>query len=287
MKKTVCKKSLTAVSLSVILILAASFPVCAADAYSEYASAYNKLTVNGGIDADIEATLVMDGITQSYSGNFKVDNINNIIYYEMKTDNGVTVQFSDGDYLYTQQGDQKVKYALSSEEPAREPEGEEPPQGEEGEGEGAPEFDSESFLSEFAGMLEAGKIKELGLLSPIPKAVVSKASKDGNTYNLSVSGSMVKMFINAMAVNQAGTGDTVQISGLDNFKYSATVEDGVATGASYSGDVKIDVPGSLMSTGEEKEYELNFDIQITFVNPGEAVSITLPSTDGYEEVSGL
>ena len=210
----------------------------------------------------------------------EVDNTKNVLYYEMKTDNGSTIQFSDGSYLYTQQGDHKIKYSLK-------------PSGNNGDptapenSEGAPEFSTSDFLEQFSSMFEASKIKDLGLFDPIPQAAVVKTTKNGDVYTLDVSDAIVKKFINTLAVNQAGTSDTVQVTDLKNFKYTATIKSGVVTETTFYGDVIVNVPASLTGSGEAKEYSVNMDIKITFNDAGKAVSISLPDTDGYEEIQSL
>ena len=54
----------------------------AGGAYSGYSSAYNKVTANGGLDADFDVTITMDGETSNDTGNFKLDTSdgNNILY---------------------------------------------------------------------------------------------------------------------------------------------------------------------------------------------------------------
>ena len=56
------------------------------------------------------------------------------------------------------------------------------------------------------------------------------------------------------------------------------------TGVTYKGTLVVNVPGSLLSSGEDATYDLDMNIDIEFVNPGDSVSIELPSTDGFEEV---
>ena len=267
--------------LLAIAMLCVMLTACG-DAYSEYASAYNKISANGGINADIKATMVMDGETRVYSGNFKVDNKSNILYYEMTSDGQTTVQFSDGSYLYVQRGNEKIKYALNGEKPAgaQNQRGDAP-------GTAVPEFNTSDFLNEFASFLDAGKIRELGLLSAVEKAAVSKTTKNGDTYTLDVSESIVKKFINTLAVNQSGNSESVQVKDLQNFKYTVTVKDGIVTACVYSGDVVIGVPASLMADGNAKEYSMKLTINIDFVNPGTAVTVDIPATDEYQQVASF
>lgn len=270
---------------SVAVVGAMTLGACGGDAYSEYAAAYNQISAKGGIDANIDAKVTMDGETKEYSGNFKVDNTNNAIYYEMTSDGQTTTQFSDGTYLYTERGDQKTKYELGGNKPTSAPSQNSKGQKPEKEGE-APEFKTAEFLNEFSSFLDAGKIKELGLLEPIDGIAVSKTTKNGDVYTLEVADSIVKKFLNTMATEQAGD-DTVQVTDLQNFTYNATVKDGVVTKTSYSGDMTVNVPGSLKSDGKDAEYTLNFEIDLEFVNPGSTVNITLPDSSEFKEVSGF
>lgn len=248
--------------------------------YSTYASAYNKVTASGGMDADLNVTLTMDGQTSNYTGNFKVDTANNIMYYEMGSGDTKTIQFSDGSYVYTEHNGEKVKYALNSE-------GSGPAEPQKEAGAEAPAFNTSEFLQDFSSFLEAGSIREMGLLDPIPESAVTKTSASGDVYTLTVADSVVEHFLNTMAKTQSGDGDTVQVSNLENFNYTATVQKDVVTGTTYAGTMTVVVPASLMSSGEEASYNLDFNIAVTFNNPGSAVTVTLPDTAEYQEVSNL
>lgn len=254
------------------------------NAYSGYSTAYKKVTANGGMEADFDVTLKMDGTTTNGSGNFKLDTSdgNNLLYYEMDVDGAKLTQFSDGDYIYTDSDGHKTKYAINS-KPSASSDRQEVQKKDSGDA----TFNTEEFLKEFSSFLEAGKIKELGLLAPIEKAAITDVTKENEIYSLSFSDSLVKKYLNIMIANetQSTDGDTLSIEELNNFSYKATVSNDIVTGVEYSGTLKVDVPGSLMASGEDTSYDLDFTIQITFVNPGNAVEVTIPSTDGYEELN--
>ncbi len=251
--------------------------------YDEYASAYKKVTANGGMNADFDVSLKMDGTTVAPKGNFKLDTSdgNNILYYEMDVDGAEIVQFSDGKYLYTESDGHKTKYALDS-RPSASSDRRESQQKDSDDA----VFDTEEFLKEFSSFMEAGKIKELGLLSPIENAAVSDITEENGVYTLSFSDSLVKKYLNIMIENEtrSSDGNTLSIDELNGFTYQASVKDGIVTGTQYSGTIKVDVPASLMASGEAESYDLDFTIKVTFTDPGSAVEIELPSTDGYEEL---
>lgn len=253
--------------------------------YGKYASAYNKVTASGGMEADIALTLTMDGTTTKSNGNLKLDTSSgkNVLYYEMEVDGDKVVQFSDGDYIYTETDGHKIKYAINS-KPTASSDRQEAQQKDSTGSDNV--FNTEAFLSEFSSFLEAGKIKELGLLSPIERAAITDISSSGNTYTLSFSDNLVKKYLNILIANESNStsGETLTIDELNNFTNTVTVSGDIVTGAKYSGVLKVTVPGSLMASGTETSYDMDLSIDVTFVNPGSAVSITLPSTDGYDSV---
>lgn len=256
---------------------------CSGDVYGSYAAAYKKVSANGGMCAEFDLTLEMDGVISETEGTFSLDTSDgkNILYYEMEVDGNKVIQFSDGEYLYTETDGHKIKYALNS-KPTASSDKEEAVQKNGSDS----VFDTEQFLSEFSSFLEAGKIKELGLLSPIEKAAVTNVSVENNVYTLSFSDKLVQRYLNIMIANetQSTDGDTLNIDELRNFSYTATVSGDIVTDVVYSGVITVDVPASLMASGEAASYEMELEIAISFVNPGEAVEVEIPSTDGYEEV---
>ena len=287
MKKTMCKAIALLMTAGLVLGLAA----CGGGGdYDAYAAAYNRVTAEGGMDVDLSASLTMDGTTKTAEGNFKVDNSGDktILYLTADMDGETITQFSDGEYLYTDAHGQKTKYTLGekqSQERTKDNDQmkdsqDKPADAQEGD---APTFNTESFLQDFASFLEAGKIQEMGLLSPITKAAVTKTTKDGDVYTLEVSNAITEKYLNTLASNvMADEEETVTVKDMKNFTYKATVEGDYVTALTCGGDMTVDVPASINSTGEAGTYELSVSITATFNNPGSAVTISLPSTDGYE-----
>ena len=281
-------KTLSAAAAAVMALT--MFSSCGGNDYSGYASAYKKVTAAGGMNADFALTLTMDGVTTESNGNFKLDTSNgsNILYYTMNVDGNDIVQFSDGSYIYTESEEHKTKYAIDSKPEASADK--ENVQQKDAQAGGTGSFDTTEFLKEFSSFLEAGKIKELGLLSPIEqaaiKSITSEGSGDSKKYTLEFSENLVKKYLNIMIENETGkSGDNaLSIDEMTDFSYVAEESGGVITGVVYSGVIKVSVPASLMSTGEAASYDMDFNIDIDFVDPGNAVSVTLPSTDGFELV---
>ncbi len=279
-KNSLIKKGMAALTAAVLAMT--TLTACGgSDVYNDYAAAYNKVTAKGGLEAQFDVSLEMDGEKQDYDGDFKLNTSGSdfTLYYEMNTGDGTIIEFSDGDYIYTETGDKKVKYSLGASSISAEPDTAK-------EKESSATFDTSAFLNQFSTFMEAGKIKELGLLSPIEKAAISKIEKDGDTYKLTFSDALVKKYLNTLVQNETGKGadETIQINELNDFTYEATEKNGMISDIVYKGVLKVDVPGSLLTSGEDTTYDLDLVINTTFVNPGEAVEVELPSTDGFEEL---
>lgn len=287
--KKFASKAVSAASAAVMAMT--MLTACGGNDYSSYASAYKKVTANGGMDADFSLTLKMDGVTTESEGNFKLDTSggNNILYYSMNVDGDDIIQFSDGSYIYTESDGHKTKYALNS-KPAASGDKENVKQ-KDAQANGTGTFNSAEFLKEFSSFLEAGKIKELGLLSPIEQAAIKSISSEGSgddkTFTLEFSENLVKKYLNIMIENETGKSgeNALTIDEMTDFSYVAQAKNGIITGTVYSGVIKVTVPASLMSTGEQTSYDMDFTIDIDFVDPGNAVSVNLPSTDGFELIS--
>ncbi len=280
-RRSLTKKIIAALTAAILAV--GSLTACGgSDAYNDYAAAYNKVTAKGGMEAEFDVSLEMDGEKQNLDGDFKLDTsgTNAVLYYEMNTGDGQVIEFSDGEYMYVDMDDKKIKYSLSGTSISAEPETAQDTKESEG------TFNTSAFLSQFSTFMEAGKIRQLGLLSPIEKAAVSKIEKSGDTYKLSFSDALVKKYLNILVQNETGKSadETIQINELKDFTYEATEKNGMISEIEYKGVLKVDIPGSLLTSGEDTTYDLDLDIKTKFVNPGEALSVELPSTDGFDEI---
>ena len=283
MKRNTCKAIAILMTIALIAGLSACGGGGSTSDYDAYATAYRRVTAEGGMDVDLSVKLNMNGTDKEASGNFKVDNSgdNTILYLSLDIDGEHTTQFSDGVNMYTDARGQKVRYPLGEkQERVKEKDDPQPTE----ENAGAPTFDTNSFLKEFASFLEAGKIKELGLLEPLNSAAVSKTTREGNDYTLTVSDAITTRYLNTLASNvMADEEETVEVKDLKDFTYKATVENDYVTKLNCTGSMTVLIPASISDTGAEASYDLTIDLTASFNNPGQAVTITLPSTDGYVE----
>lgn len=281
MKRLSCMLPKLLAMVVVGVLLASSLTFCLADAHSEYLSAYLNLTENGLVDASINVDLTMDGQTSNYSGNMKIDNNKDIMYYEMTCNGQSIITFTDGSYLYTDVDGEKTKFNLNQDAGEGQPEPEAPQDQDQ---QSRPEFTVQDFVNNFSSLLEPGKIAQLGLLSPVDKTYVVDTEKNGNEYKLIIADGLAQHFLNTISENASADEEaTVTFPSMKDFSYVATVDNGIVTGVVYAGEMTVHVPGSLVSSGTDADYQLGFTINITFNNPGSEASFELPSTDGYTE----
>ena len=266
--------------LTVLSLCCAVFAGCAGGDYGKYASAYNKVTANGGMDADIVLTLSIDGSSLRNEGNLKQDRSGekNIVYYEMNVKGKNIIQFSDGDYIYTNIYGNKIRYPVGGYPP-------ESDSSDDSEAKNGVLFESETFLNEFASFIASGKLLELDLFSPIARAAITNISLSGNTYTLTFSDGLVNQVFTAFVSNKFNdTGEKIiAVTDLRDFTNTVTVSDGIAVSTKYSGVMTVKVPGHLTESGKDTSYDMDIEIEADFIDPGSAVNIILPSTDGYKD----
>lgn len=131
-------------------------------------------------------------------------------------------------------------------------------------------------------MLEAGKIKELGVLDPVPSKYMKKitASKDGGetVYNITFPDEFLKVFLKTITSEQTAlNGDYISFDDLKDFQCIATEnKDGYISAIEYKGYTSVTVSGDLMESGQEKKFDLNIDLKMDIQNPGTAVEVVIP-----------
>ena len=279
------------IGVAAIVVMLASLSGCGnktSDAYSGYEAAYKAMTKSGGLETNFTLELEGDGTSFDSIGNMKLVNESNTtkLYYEMEVGDDTIIQFSDGEYVYTDDGENKTKLAIGN--GTKQPERKE--DNRLAEKEDGSEFNTEAFFQEFSGMLEAGKIKEMGILDQTPKKYVKEVTAtdqgEETKYEFSFSDQMVEMFLNIMIQDQVKNGEnTLTFGNLENFVYDATEnKDGAIREIHYAGNIDVTVPAALMNSGEEKVFELSIDLKLEVVNPGESIELEFPDTNGYEEI---
>ena len=258
------------IAVVVVALAVGAYFIFSSSDYSLYSNAFKKtFDVNSmELDTSVKAT-VDDGMNISSTGNFKVTDMNaNTQFINSMNINGQSVvQFSDGSYIYTDDGSSKNKTRMGGDP--------EPKQQEKD----SDSFSFDAYISEFSGLLDASKIKELNAFEPIAEKYVD------NIETVSVSGGkkfivtllpqavdeLVNTFINENLSNK-NMSPTIDINSMT---YTATVV------SDYVSEIAFNIDMNVTAPGENTAKRASVDFVIKPVNPGQQVSFSLPSTDGF------
>lgn len=277
-------KNLRKLGITLLTLTAAlSCAACGAggDAYTGYSEAYKKTSSVGSLDVVFDLTVDDGDETMESSGNMKM-NSDNEVYYEMEINGKEILQYvQDGQVHTFVDGTEQLSSTESKEEG---PEKADPDGGEEEANEktDSTSFNSERFLEEFSGMLEAGKIKEMGVLDPIPSKYIKeiKVSTEGSdsVYTMTFPSEFLGVLLDSMTSEQLGeSADYLSFDELKDFVcISKANADGYIYFIEYKGYTTVTVSGELMTSGEDETFDLNIDLQMTIQDPGTPVEVEIP-----------
>lgn len=279
MGKKIMKKRMLSGCIAAIFVLSGCGSSGAEGAYTGYKDAYQAMTEAGSVSVDVSLDLKTSSESVEANGNLKMSSAGEM-YYEMAVNDTNVVQFVKDGTLYQEINGEKSKYSTSEKRSEKPETAQDDGKKQEGSG-----FNLTAFMEEFATMLEAGKIKEMGLLDPIPENVISgitvSDSDSGKTYELDMPDSFVEKLFNVMIEDQVSDqAYALQFSNLEDFKCTMHENDkGVLDGMHYSGVTDVTVPAAL--NGEEEVIHLDIILELSVENPGQAVEIPSPDTAGY------
>lgn len=273
-------KKITAVCL-VLAVLCALTACGGSDAYSSYSEAYKKTASVGSLNVEFELTVENEDTSIESTGNMKM-NSDNEVYYEMVINGKQIMQYiQDGQVHTFVDGTEQVSSTDNKDSGTERanPEGGEGQSNEKTDGTG---FNTEKFLEEFSGILEAGKIKEMGVLDPIPskyiKEITAKESDSKTTYTITFPDEFLEALLDVMIDEQLGSSSTtIDFSNLKDFKCICKENSkGYLYFIEYKGYTTVTVPGDLMEDGKEESFDLYIDLEMEIQNPGKAVDVVIP-----------
>lgn len=251
------------------------------DAYSGYSNAYKKMSETGSLN--VLFSLEVDDGTQSMSstGNMKM-NAQNEVYYEMTINGKDIMQYVQNGEVHTFVDGQEQITSTSNTDRGADRGNPEGGQGEPNEKTDNTGFNSAKFLEEFSGILEAGKIKEMGVMDPISKNYISKitSSESGSdtVYTMTFPEEFLKVLLNKMVKEQMqSSGGTLSFDSLKDFECIAKENgSGYLYSIEYKGYTTVTVPGDYTNSGEAETFDLHIDLVMEIQNPGTAVEVVIP-----------
>lgn len=249
--------------------------------YSAYSKAYENMSKTGSLHVNFELSVNDGSNTVNSTGNMKM-NSSNEVYYEMVINGKEIVQYVQNGEVHTfVDGTEQVASISNTNQGVERPnpDGGDNQATEKTEGSS---FNSAKFLEEFSGILEAGKIKEMGLLDPIPqnyiKNISSSTSGSDTVYTMTFPDEFLKVLLNKMVKEQMqSSGGTLSFDELKDFECIAKEnKDGYLYNMEYKGYTTVTVPGSYTTSGSEETFDLHIDIKMDIQNPGTAVEVVIP-----------
>lgn len=272
-------KKISVLALALTMTLACAACGGTGDAYSGYSEAYKKTSSVGSLNVVFELSVDSGDESMKSNGNMKM-NSSNEVYYEMAINGKEILQYVQNGEIHTFiDGTEQIS---STDKTDKGPEKADPNggQGQSNEKTDSSSFDMEKFMEEFSGMMEAGKIKEMGVLDPIPskyvKNVTSEKSGNDTVYTMTFPEEFLKTLLNTMAKEQL-EGDYLSFDALKDFScVSKANSDGYIYFIQYKGYTTVTVTGDLMSSGKDEAFDLNIDLQMTIQEPGTPVEVNIP-----------
>lgn len=251
------------------------------DAYSGYSSAYQKMSQTGSLNVVFDLSLNDGSQTMRSTGNMKM-NSSNEVYYEMEINGNEIVQYVQNGQVHTFVDGMEQVSSTSNTNQGTERGNADGGQGQPNEKTDSTGFNSQRFLEEFSGILEAGKIKEMGVLDPIPQnyisSITSSQSGSDTVYTMTFPSQFLKTLLNAMIKEQVQTsGETLSFDELKDFECIAKENsDGYLYAIEYKGYTTVTVPGEYTNSGNEETFDLYIDLKMEIQNPGTAVEVVIP-----------
>jgi hypothetical protein len=236
--------------------------------YFSYKTAFGKTLKVGSAEYDTYVSANVDGETITATGNFKMtfDGSDSIFVNIMNIEDRTITQFSDASYVYSDDGQEKMKFKIGDDPNVREDKED-------------VKFDAEKFTSEFARLLDASKIRDLNILQQVEENIIDKISKkkeNGKTvYSIDVSRQLVDGVIESIT---AGAEDVSYT--LNEFTYQTTADEYVEE-LRYFADASVTIPGKYTESGEDETKNFVLELTLTAVNPGYPVEIILPDVSEF------
>lgn len=272
MKKKITIFTGIAVVVIAIAVLAIAYLT---NAYSSYERAYDKLFKTGSMELKLTSTVNMDNKEIKTTGTMKLANDKGVMKFvaDMFANGADIKMFSDGKYVYRDIDGQKTKMEI----------GGKPSQGEKG------AFDMKLLEQEFANLLEPGKIKETKILDKVDESYVSKITKKsistGKQYTIKLSDKVADTVFEALVNSQKDSGANVSKPEFTKKSFDFFVfenKKGYLCGMNYVVDMDMKLPASLTNESSDKKSKVKINMKVEVVNPGQAVKVVIPDTNGYD-----
>ena len=253
--------------------VAAAVGCATVDAYTGYSSAFKKTNQITSTEYKTSVKVTIDGQTTTATGNFKLRDVATNVNFinEMTIDGQTAVQFCDGQYIYIDSGNEKIKFAIGDQ-----PESTQKERG---------DFSMNSYVSEFFMLLDASKIKDVKIVEMVTQNIVQKITKTnvsgGTEYDLTLAPQLVDEIFASALNEQLGEANAPTCT-LKSFTYKAVAnKDNYLTSITYIIDMDAVFPKELTNESADSTKSIQLEMRLDYVNPGQAAEFSLPDTSGF------
>ena len=267
------KKAIIIAIVAIVVIAAAVgvYLIFSGSDYSLYSKAFDKTFKADSLELDTTVNAVVDGGSNiAATGNFKLKDMNSEspqFINTMTFDDQTITQFSDGRYIYTDDGRNKNKISL----------GDEPTPMQNKESNAG--FSIDAYISEFSGMLDASMIKKLNALEAVDEKLVDKIESSsvsgGKKFIVTLLPQAVDEMMDTFLNDNLSDKSMSPTINLNSIVYTATVVSDYISEIAFSLDMNVTAPG------EQTASRVTVDLSFKPVNAGQQISFSLPSTDGF------
>jgi len=269
-------KLIVIIIIAVVLIGGiAGYFAYSSSAYTGYAAAFGNSTKQTSIEYDTELSVVMDGQTTKATGNMKIRDVTTKVNFVnvMNIDGKKITQFTDGEYIYIDDGQSKSKFKIGD-QPDTQPRGDD---------KGG--FDIDYYIQEFSVLLDASKIKDLKINERLNQNIIEKITKEGSgqktKYDVTLAPQLVNDIFNTVIDEQFADAASPKCK-LNSFSYSALANSSkLIESITYYIDMDVTFPAQLTGEGSDSTKNMQLTLTMDYVNPGQPVSFDLPDTGGF------
>ena len=271
------KSKIVPIIIAAVVVIGAviGYLVYSNNAYTGYAAAFSNSTKQTSIEYNTTLKVVMDGQTTKATGNMKIRDVTTKVNFVnvMYVDDITITQFTDGDYIYVDDGLNKQKFKIGD-QPDTQPRGDD-----------KGDFDMNYYIQEFSVLLDASKIKDLKINESFSQNIIEKITKDtsgqNTVYDVVLAAQLVNDIFNTVIDEQFADSASPKCK-LNSFNYKAVANSSkLITSVTYNIDMDVTFPAQLTGSGSDSTNNMLLELTMDYVNPGQPCNFDLPSTSGF------
>ena len=243
------------------------------DVFTKYSTAFDNTTKIPSMEYNSTVKIMADQQTYTAKANMKVRDITKKVNFinTMDLGNMQVIQFSDGDYIYVNDGNEKTKQKIGArQEPERRERG---------------AFNMDNYIQEFFMLLDANKLRDTKITEKLSQNNVENITENsvssGYEYDVELTRKYISEIQNAIFNEQVNEPNAPKNTFISfSYKIEATKDEHIS-GVVYNINFETLFPSILTRENADITKNFQLELRIDYVNPGNPVQFSLPDTSGY------